>query len=193
VPDSGVENVMKGHLVVGILLALFATASCSILVKETAEEVTSPIPTEADSNGLIGVVRLLHNSLEEKDSIRIVSLMAPSGVYIVAKWPGGLDPGGLKSPEFVGQLLNDAFPASDPTCVGLNQSVGTIPAKALVVFSGLALDWGRAGFDEDLGDVVGFELFRAEDSWEIRVVLPVDPRVHIREIVDLEQCPVVEH
>ncbi len=184
---------MKGHLLLGILLALLAAASCTTFLKETGGGVASPNPTEADSNDLVAVVRLLHDSLEENDTTRIVPLMAAGGVYIVAKWPGGLDPRGLKSPEFVGQLLQDAFPASDPTCVGLNQAFGTIPDKALVVYSGLALDWSRAGFDEVLGDVVGFELIRAEDSWEIRVVLPVDPRVNIREIVDLEQCPVVEH
>jgi len=183
---------MRAYLVLGVVMVLVGAASCSTLFFQASPPQPSPTPPESFPPSLAAAVLLLRDSLKEQDSTRIRPLIPARGVYFVLKWPAGRNPSGLRSPEFLAEVLDDALAASDPACLGLDPAFGTLPDRALVVFSDLPLDWRRVGSGDPSSDLVGFVLTRVHDRWEITSILRVIGRGQIDEVAHLQECPAVE-
>jgi len=167
-----------------IFILLLALPACT--TTSPARRPETAAPAEAVNR----VTSELVLALLERDVETIGSLVADEGVYLPTKWPGGTDPQQSLSRAIASRLLTQAVLGGDPSCVGYNPTWGADPARALVVISGLLIDWASVGLFEAESDLVGLVLTQSTPSeWELTSIMQVDPMRHIREIVDLQQCP----
>jgi len=164
-----------------------------ILLALTACTTTFPaqrVETSALADVVDKATGELVQALLNKDVETISSLVADEGLHFPTKWPGGTDPQQSLSRAIGSRLLTQAVLTGDPSCVGYNPTWGAGPARALVVISGLPVDWAAVGLSEAEGELVGLVLTQSSPSeWDLTSIMKVDPMTHIREIVDLQQCP----
>jgi hypothetical protein len=175
---------MDKLLTTWIFLILLALAACTTTFPAQRVETAAPAGEVDRATGKL-VQALLNRDVET-----ISSLVADEGVHFPTKWPGGTDPQQSLSRAIGSRLLSKAVLAGDPSCVGYNPTWGADPARALVVISGLPMDWAAAGLSEAEGDLVGLVLTQSSPSeWHLTSIMKVDPMTHISEIVDLQHCP----
>jgi len=175
---------MDKLLTTWIVLILLALTACTTTFPSQRFETAAPAD-EVDK-ATAELVRALLN----KDLETISSLVADEGVHFPTKWPGGIDPQNSLSRAIGSRLLTQAVLSGDPFCVGYNPTWGADPTRALVVISGLHMDWAAVGHSEAEGDLVGLVLTQSSLSeWDLTSIVKVDPMTHIREIVDLQECP----
>jgi len=165
-------------------IALLSLSACTTTFQAQRVE-TAALADEADN-----ATGELMQALLSKDVETISSVVADEGVHFPTKWPGGIDPQESLSRGIVSRLLTQAVLTGDPSCVGYNPTWGAGPARVLVVISGLPMDWAALGHSEAEAELAGLVLTQSSPSeWDLTSILKVDPMAHIREIVDLQQCP----
>ena len=141
-------------------------------------------------NSVEAAVAEITRAIEAKDAQTLGPLLNERGIYFVLKWPGGVGPGQLYSTEIAIDVLGTALSQGEASCIGYNPAWGS--NTALVVFADILVDWRQVGAIEPVLALTGFILSPADGRWGITHVLRVDPMAHVREIVDLDQCPGAE-
>jgi len=175
---------MSKRLLIWISLGFLVLPACTTNLPAQPVEPTAQT-TEAER----ATIRLVQ-ALLKKDLHIIESLVADSGVSFPRKWPAGIDPAQIVSAATASQFLAQALTAADPSCVGYNPAFGAEPTRALIVTSGLRNHWAAVGLTEPESDLVGLVLTQSSpNEWLLTQIMQVDPRAHIREIVDLQPCP----
>jgi len=168
-----------------LVICLFL-ASCA-----TGPPLATPTPPQRTDtirpNSVEAAVAEITRAMEIKDAEALRPLLSEAGVYFVLKWPGGVGPGQLYPTEIAIDVLGTAISQGEASCIGYNPAWGS--NTALVVFADILVDWRQVGAIEPVLGLTGFILSASDGRWGITQVLRVDPMAHVRQIVDLDQCP----
>lgn len=153
---------------------------------------TSPLPTvtrAALARGDVqAVVRVLRQALETNQPEQLADLIGAEGVAF-APYAVGARPPGYNNAEDVIAAMAPALASQRPTCRGYNPNYGDSPAKALVVFEDLGLDWEV--LHQSGQDVVatGFVFYRRATGWELTFIVPLPAWAWEDLKAALQPCP----
>ncbi len=148
----------------------------------------SPLPTVLARADVQAVVRALRQALETNQPERLADLIGAEGVAF-APFAVGARPPGYNNAEDVIAAVAPALIAQRPTCRGYNPNYGDSPAKALVVFEDLGLDWEALHLSSQ--DVVasGFVFYRRAGGWELTFIVPLPAWAWEGLQAALQPCP----
>lgn len=152
----------------------------------------SPLPTVTTAvlarGDVQAVVRALRQALETNQPERLADLIGTEGVAF-APFAVGARPPGYNNAEDVIAAVAPALIAQRPTCRGYNPNYGDGPAKALVVFEDLGLDWEALHLSGQ--DVVasGFVFYRRATGWELTFIVPLPAWAWEDLQATLQPCP----
>lgn len=152
----------------------------------------SPLPTVTRAvlarEDVQAVVRALRQALETNQPERLADLVGAEGVAF-APFAVGAQPPGYNNAEEVVAAVGLALATQRPTCRGYNPNYGDSPAKALVVFEDLGLDWEALHLSGQ--DVVasGFIFYRRATGWELTFIVPLPAWAWEDLRAALQPCP----
>lgn len=150
----------------------------------------APPPTAGtlERGDLTSVVRALRHALEANHPERLSDLIGTEGAAFVPFAVGARPPGYNNSEEVVA-AVTPALAIRRPTCHGYNPQYGESPAKALVVFEDLALDWEGLHLSGQDAVASGFVFYRRATGWELTFIVPLPAWAWDELQTTLQPCP----
>lgn len=158
----------------------------------TPTQMPSPAPTAMVGalvrGDLTAVMAHTRRAVENNQPAALADLIGAEGVTF-APFAVGANPPGYNNAAEIIAALTPALAAGHPACRGYNPTYGENPAKALVVFENLDLDWEALNLDPKDIVATGFIFYRRASGWELTFIVPLPDWAWETLETTLKPCP----
>ena len=155
---------------------------------EPVELVTATPTILLDRADFVSVVQYVSYAIRNNQSEMFADLIGDSGV-LFAPYAVGAAPPGYNNADEVVPELRQALEGAEPQCLGYNALFGTQPDKAMIVLSGLRIDWAGMGMTDLGNDLVTFQFWNLGGGWSLTFITNLYSDFWVNMQLTLTACP----